>query len=205
MKAWKQEIKATEGPRAMSWPHGCAHVPWTSRHPEVSPNAPKRFTKYARTGAAAFLATGSCRVGTLRGAALPERSPGSRPHCCLSSRTLVTGAVGSLLLDWYGWPSVFYFSGGLTLLWVCYVYRYLLSEKGNRGWAGDCQQTQLPREGRGPGAQHPQRLPNVRPPLLQSSARSAGPWAAARPCPENHPLEPEEDASPPAGSAWVQD
>ncbi|XP_007462313.1 PREDICTED: solute carrier family 17 member 9 [Lipotes vexillifer] len=43
--------------------------------------------------------------------------------------TLVTGAVGSLLLDWYGWPSVFYFSGGLTLLWVCYVYRCLLSEK----------------------------------------------------------------------------
>ncbi|XP_049556049.1 solute carrier family 17 member 9 isoform X2 [Orcinus orca] len=43
--------------------------------------------------------------------------------------TLVTGAVGSLLLDWYGWPSVFYFSGGLTLLWVCYVYRCLLGEK----------------------------------------------------------------------------
>ncbi|XP_058418296.1 voltage-gated purine nucleotide uniporter SLC17A9 isoform X1 [Diceros bicornis minor] len=43
--------------------------------------------------------------------------------------TLVTGAVGSLLLDWYGWQSVFYFSGGLTLLWVCYVYRYLLSEQ----------------------------------------------------------------------------
>ncbi|XP_047398530.1 solute carrier family 17 member 9 isoform X2 [Sciurus carolinensis] len=42
---------------------------------------------------------------------------------------LVTGAVGSLLLDWCGWQSVFYFSGGLTLLWVCYVYRYLLSEK----------------------------------------------------------------------------
>lgn len=54
----------------------------------------------------------------------------------LSSRTLVTGAVGSLLLDWYGWPSVFYFSGGLTLLWVCYVYRYLLTGKGNRGRGG---------------------------------------------------------------------
>lgn len=42
----------------------------------------------------------------------------------------MTGAVGSLLLDWYGWPSVFYFSGGLTLLWVGYVYRCLLSERG---------------------------------------------------------------------------
>ncbi|XP_048666645.1 solute carrier family 17 member 9 isoform X1 [Marmota marmota marmota] len=43
--------------------------------------------------------------------------------------TLVTGVMGSLLLDWCGWQSVFYFSGGLTLLWVCYVYRYLLNEK----------------------------------------------------------------------------
>ncbi|XP_045689644.1 solute carrier family 17 member 9 [Phyllostomus hastatus] len=43
--------------------------------------------------------------------------------------TLVTGAVGSLLLDWLGWPSVFYLSGGLTLLWACYVYRYLLSQQ----------------------------------------------------------------------------
>lgn len=48
----------------------------------------------------------------------------------------MTGAVGSLLLDWYGWQSVFYLSGGLTLLWVCYVYRYLLSEQGNRGQVG---------------------------------------------------------------------
>ncbi|XP_060238708.1 voltage-gated purine nucleotide uniporter SLC17A9 isoform X8 [Meriones unguiculatus] len=37
--------------------------------------------------------------------------------------TLVTGGIGSVLLDWCGWQSVFYFSGGLTLLWVCYVYR----------------------------------------------------------------------------------
>ncbi|XP_050999926.1 solute carrier family 17 member 9 isoform X2 [Acomys russatus] len=43
--------------------------------------------------------------------------------------TLVTGGIGSVLLDWCGWQSVFYFSGGLTLLWVYYVYRYLLSEK----------------------------------------------------------------------------
>ncbi|XP_052040500.1 solute carrier family 17 member 9 isoform X2 [Apodemus sylvaticus] len=43
--------------------------------------------------------------------------------------TLVTGGVGSVLLDLCGWPSVFYFSGGLTLLWAYYVYTYLLNEK----------------------------------------------------------------------------
>ncbi|XP_076973544.1 voltage-gated purine nucleotide uniporter SLC17A9 isoform X2 [Tamandua tetradactyla] len=43
--------------------------------------------------------------------------------------TLLTGGVGSLLLDRYGWQSVFYFSGGLTLLWAYYVYMYLLNEK----------------------------------------------------------------------------
>uniref|UniRef100_A0A8C5NUK4 Voltage-gated purine nucleotide uniporter SLC17A9 n=1 Tax=Jaculus jaculus TaxID=51337 RepID=A0A8C5NUK4_JACJA len=42
---------------------------------------------------------------------------------------LSCGAVGSVLLDWCGWQSVFYFSGGLTLLWVSYLYRYLLGEK----------------------------------------------------------------------------
>lgn len=36
-----------------------------------------------------------------------------------------------MLLDQCGWQSVFYFSGGLTLLWAYYVYRYLLNEKGN--------------------------------------------------------------------------
>uniref|UniRef100_A0A8D2IRN2 Voltage-gated purine nucleotide uniporter SLC17A9 n=1 Tax=Varanus komodoensis TaxID=61221 RepID=A0A8D2IRN2_VARKO len=43
--------------------------------------------------------------------------------------TLVMGAAGSLLLDWYGWESVFYFSGVLTLLWVYCMYKYLLNEK----------------------------------------------------------------------------
>ncbi|XP_076786501.1 voltage-gated purine nucleotide uniporter SLC17A9 isoform X2 [Arvicanthis niloticus] len=43
--------------------------------------------------------------------------------------TLVTGGVGSVLLDQCGWQSVFYFSGGLTLFWAYYVYKYLLNEK----------------------------------------------------------------------------
>ncbi|XP_038606312.1 solute carrier family 17 member 9 isoform X1 [Tachyglossus aculeatus] len=43
--------------------------------------------------------------------------------------TLVIGGAGSLLLDWYGWQSVFYFSGLLTLLWVYYMCRYLLNEQ----------------------------------------------------------------------------
>uniref|UniRef100_A0A8C3LZP8 Solute carrier family 17 member 9 n=1 Tax=Chrysolophus pictus TaxID=9089 RepID=A0A8C3LZP8_CHRPC len=38
-------------------------------------------------------------------------------------------AAGSLLLDWYGWESVFYFSGLLTLLWVYCTCKYLLTEK----------------------------------------------------------------------------
>lgn len=41
------------------------------------------------------------------------------------------GGAGSLLLDWYGWESVFYFSGFLTLLWVYCMCKYLLNEKGN--------------------------------------------------------------------------
>ncbi|XP_061487013.1 voltage-gated purine nucleotide uniporter SLC17A9 [Rhineura floridana] len=43
--------------------------------------------------------------------------------------TLVMGAAGSLLLDWYGWESVFYFSGSLTLLWVYCMCKYLVNEK----------------------------------------------------------------------------
>lgn len=46
------------------------------------------------------------------------------------SRTLLIGGAGSLLLDWYGWESVFYFSGLLTLLWVYCTCKYLLNEKG---------------------------------------------------------------------------
>ncbi|XP_006500654.1 voltage-gated purine nucleotide uniporter SLC17A9 isoform X2 [Mus musculus] len=62
-----------------------------------------------------------------------QRPPGlpdilSNPHRS-APRTLVTGGVGSVLLDQCGWQSVFYFSGGLTLLWAYYVYRYLLNEK----------------------------------------------------------------------------
>nr|XP_006126253.1 solute carrier family 17 member 9 isoform X2 [Pelodiscus sinensis] len=43
--------------------------------------------------------------------------------------TLVIGGAGSLLLDWYGWESVFYFSGLLTLLWVYCMCKYILNEK----------------------------------------------------------------------------
>lgn len=59
--------------------------------------------------------------------------------------------MGSLLLDWYGWQSVFYFSGGLTLLWVGYVYRYLLSGKGNRGPVGGPGASPLPAAAECPG------------------------------------------------------
>ncbi|XP_025028224.1 solute carrier family 17 member 9 isoform X1 [Python bivittatus] len=43
--------------------------------------------------------------------------------------TLVMGVAGSLLLDWYGWESVFYLSGLLTLLWVYCMCKFLLPEK----------------------------------------------------------------------------
>ncbi|XP_029468172.1 solute carrier family 17 member 9 isoform X2 [Rhinatrema bivittatum] len=35
--------------------------------------------------------------------------------------TLLIGGVGSLLLDWYGWESVFYFAGLFTLFWVYWM------------------------------------------------------------------------------------
>uniref|UniRef100_A0A2D4MD48 Voltage-gated purine nucleotide uniporter SLC17A9 n=1 Tax=Micrurus spixii TaxID=129469 RepID=A0A2D4MD48_9SAUR len=43
--------------------------------------------------------------------------------------TLVMGAAGSLLLDWYGWESVFYLSGLLTLLWVYCMCKFILPQK----------------------------------------------------------------------------
>ncbi|KAM4692004.1 voltage-gated purine nucleotide uniporter SLC17A9 [Rhinophrynus dorsalis] len=42
--------------------------------------------------------------------------------------TLVMGGAGSLLLEWYGWESVFYFAGLLTLLWGYSLSTYLLKE-----------------------------------------------------------------------------
>lgn len=88
--------------------------------------------------------------GFLRGITWPEGSLGSRPHHGLSSRMLLTGAVGSLLLDRYGWPSVFYFSGGLTLLWVCYVYKCLLNGKGTVARWASASKHSCPGRGGGP-------------------------------------------------------
>ncbi|XP_053309620.1 solute carrier family 17 member 9 [Spea bombifrons] len=44
--------------------------------------------------------------------------------------TLVIGGAGSLLLEWYGWESVFYFAGFLTLIWGYCLSTYLLKGKG---------------------------------------------------------------------------
>lgn len=43
--------------------------------------------------------------------------------------TLLIGGVGSLLLETYGWESVFYFGGSLTLIWSYCVNTYLLRER----------------------------------------------------------------------------
>ncbi|CAH2303111.1 solute carrier family 17 member 9 [Pelobates cultripes] len=43
--------------------------------------------------------------------------------------TLVMGGAGSLLLEWYGWETVFYFAGFLTVLWGYCVCAYLLKNK----------------------------------------------------------------------------
>uniref|UniRef100_A0A8B9M3D9 Voltage-gated purine nucleotide uniporter SLC17A9 n=1 Tax=Astyanax mexicanus TaxID=7994 RepID=A0A8B9M3D9_ASTMX len=44
--------------------------------------------------------------------------------------TLVIGGVGSLMLDMYGWESVFYISGLLSVLWAYCMWKYLLKGEG---------------------------------------------------------------------------
>nr|XP_014342411.1 PREDICTED: solute carrier family 17 member 9 [Latimeria chalumnae] len=44
---------------------------------------------------------------------------------------LLIGSVGSVLLDWCGWESVFFFSGLLALLWGYCMGRFLLKQKGH--------------------------------------------------------------------------
>lgn len=40
--------------------------------------------------------------------------------------TLLAGGMGSLMLDWYGWESIFYSTGFLSGLWALLVWLYLL-------------------------------------------------------------------------------
>uniref|UniRef100_A0A8C6T3I4 Voltage-gated purine nucleotide uniporter SLC17A9 n=1 Tax=Neogobius melanostomus TaxID=47308 RepID=A0A8C6T3I4_9GOBI len=44
--------------------------------------------------------------------------------------TLVIGGVGSIMLDLYGWESVFYVSGLLSVLWAYCMWKYLLKGEG---------------------------------------------------------------------------
>lgn len=44
--------------------------------------------------------------------------------------TLVIGAVGSLMLDLYGWESVFFISGLLSMVWAYCIWKYLLKGEG---------------------------------------------------------------------------
>lgn len=44
--------------------------------------------------------------------------------------TLVIGGAGSLMLDLYGWESVFYASGLLSVLWAYCMWKYLLKGEG---------------------------------------------------------------------------
>ncbi|XP_042585592.1 solute carrier family 17 member 9 [Cyprinus carpio] len=39
---------------------------------------------------------------------------------------MLVGGVGSLMLDWFGWGSVFYGAGLLAVCWTCFVWKYLL-------------------------------------------------------------------------------
>lgn len=44
--------------------------------------------------------------------------------------TLVIGGAGSFMLELYGWESVFYASGVLSVLWAYCMWKYLLKGEG---------------------------------------------------------------------------
>lgn len=53
--------------------------------------------------------------------------------CGFLFSTLVIGGAGSIMLDLYGWESVFYVSGFLSVLWAYCMWKYLLKGEGKSG------------------------------------------------------------------------
>lgn len=47
------------------------------------------------------------------------------------SSTLVIGGAGSIMLELYGWESVFYISGILAVLWAYCMWKFMLKGEGN--------------------------------------------------------------------------
>lgn len=45
--------------------------------------------------------------------------------------TLVIGGAGSVMLELYGWESVFYISGMLAVLWAYCMWKFMLKGEGN--------------------------------------------------------------------------
>lgn len=45
--------------------------------------------------------------------------------------TLVIGGAGSVMLEMYGWESVFYISGILAVLWAYCMWKFMLKGEGN--------------------------------------------------------------------------
>lgn len=43
------------------------------------------------------------------------------------SRTLLAGGMGSMMLDWYGWESIFYAIGFLSGVWALVVWQFFLT------------------------------------------------------------------------------
>lgn len=54
--------------------------------------------------------------------------------CVTFGSTLVIGGAGSLMLDIYGWESVFYVSGLLAVMWAYCMWKYLLKGEGKWGF-----------------------------------------------------------------------